>query len=93
MKKIFLIILIVFTLCCFAACDDYEENTKNITENTIENMGFIPIENIYLHGDSCAYVVYDPATKVEYIVFDGYRSFSICPYYDENGDVAIYGGE
>ena len=54
-------------------------------------MGFVVIEQIYAKGDNSAYIVYDPVTKVEYLIYYGYRSFSISPYYDENGNVAFYG--
>lgn len=92
MKKILAIVLIVVTLCCLTACESYDEGVKNVTKDVIINMGFIPIENIFVSGDNCAYLVYDPDTKVEYIFYDGYRSFSICPYYDKNGSVKFYEG-
>ena len=92
MKKIFAIICAVIILCSLAGCEDYENTTVRYEKETIEEMGFVIIEQIYVAGDNSAYIVYDSDTNVEYLIYDGYRSFSISPYYDENGNVAIYGG-
>lgn len=91
MKKLIAIILTAAMLCCFAGCKNYKTFNIQHTEKAIGEMGFIIVEQIYVKGDNSAYIVYDPVTKVEYLIYDGYRSFSISPYYDENGNVAFYG--
>lgn len=39
------------------------------------------------------YITYDKDTKVMYYILDGYRRTGLCPMYDTNGDVMVYGGE
>ena len=59
------------------------------------NYGFIIIEKPYIgRGDNCE-LVYDPITKVCYIIIDGYHIAGITPYYiigkDGKPEIAIYG--
>lgn len=39
------------------------------------------------------YITYDKDTKVMYYILDGYRRAGLCPMYDTNGDIMVYGGE
>jgi hypothetical protein len=93
MRKIFAIFLVVVTLLCLTACDTVTSSNVEYGKKLIKNAGFVIIEQKYVKGDDSAYLVYDSKTKVEYLIFDGYHSLSVCPYYDENGNVAIYEGE
>ena len=90
MKKLIAIILAIFMFCCLTACAD---STTAFAEEAIERHGFVVVRQLYVYGDTSVYIVYDPSTMVEYIIYDGYRSYSICPYYDENGNVAFYKGD
>lgn len=38
-------------------------------------------------------IVYDKDTKVMYYILDGYRRAGLCPMYDTDGNVMVYGGE
>ena len=81
MKYIVTILLVCFVLCMFVGCS-YETDDKSM----LEDLGFIHLKT---YGRR-TYLVYDTETRVQYIVNMNYgRSF--CPYYDETGNVAIYG--
>lgn len=91
MKKIIVIVLTICLLCGLIGC-----TTKSIEKNietAIEKSGFILIDLFGERGDVDIFLVYDPNTKVEYLFTRGpYSSMSICPYYDSNGNIAIYKG-
>ena len=63
-----------------------ELNTKSF-----EDMGFSIIRKLDC-SEADVYLVYDDATKVEYLAEIGYGNISFCPYYDADGNVSIYGG-
>ena len=90
MKRFIALLLVIFvcislTACCF----DYEE----VDTEQIEEYGFVKIKTFGVYGEGGCYLAYDPATNVEYLVTTGsYGEFSLCPYYNEQGNVAIYEG-
>ena len=91
MKKIIAIVLVVYMFCCFTGCAKLADHQ---TEAFVTGSGFVVIEEFGRYGDTRTYLVYDPNTKVEYIVYHGtYHSTSICPYYDSDGNVVIYEGD
>lgn len=92
MKKFVAIALVIFTLCSFVGCGAVS-SMENIPENKFDNSGFVVIKQIGNIGIDEVYLVYNVETKVEYILIDGYQEISMCPYYDENGNIVIYKGE
>lgn len=91
MKRFIVVMLIIFMCTSLAACSDSYDKWD---EEQIEAYGFIVIKQLGRYGESACYLVYDPATNIQYTVCTGsYSNFSLCPYYDEYGNVAIYKGE
>ena len=89
MKRIIVLVVIIILCINLVACE-YSRTESDLKQQ--EAFGFVTIEQRGYYGDSAAYLIYDPTTKVEYIVINGSGgNFSICPYYDEHGNVAIYG--
>lgn len=78
MKRIIALLLVIFILCGLAACAPAE--SSDIQFEKIEKIGSV---NGYT-----TWLVYDVNTKVVYIV----SGESFCPYYDAEGNVAIYKG-
>lgn len=96
MKRFIAIILFILTLFIFIGCDAKTGTTDyGADENYIESFGFEIIDRIGNYGDRKVYLVYDTRTNVEYIlIHDEYNhTDSLCPYYDETGNVAIYTGD
>ena len=91
MKRLIALFLIIAMCIGLAACSKSYDKWDN---EQIETYGFIEIKQIGRYGEGASYLVYDPVTKVEYIAITGsYGSFSLCPYYDECGNVVIYEGD
>ena len=89
MKKLLAILCVVTMIFCFVGCAPKDDAVvKNI-----EKCGFIVIDRIGRYGDISMYRVYNAETKVEYIYVRGAYESSLCPNFDENGDVIIYKGE
>ena len=93
MKILFTLFFIFIIMFCLVACNVADDIDDKATEKYAENTGFVIIKKLGECGDTCTYLVYDAETKVEYILIDGYCETSLCPYFDENGDVVIYKGE
>jgi hypothetical protein len=74
---------------CFTGCN-YKDD---VTTELLEESGFEIIDKIGHYGDVSIYLVYHSETKVEYIFVNGYCETSLCPYYDDNGNIVIYKGE
>lgn len=88
MKRIVTLLLGIILCMSLSAC---RSTYDRIDAEQIKAYGFVTIEQLGTYGEGASYVVYDPTTKVEYIAITGiYGNFSFCPYYDEDGDVAIY---
>ncbi len=49
---------------------------------------FVKIDEYKSPSGQYVSLVFDPKTKVEYFLFGG----SMCPRYDENGNITFYGG-
>lgn len=91
MKRLITLLLIVLICVGLAACSDAHDK---LDAEQIEECGFVRIKQFGRYGAGASYLVYDPATKVEYIAITGsYGNFSLCPYYNEHGDVVIYEGD
>lgn len=90
MKRFIAVLLIVvIAVSCVGCSEDYDKWDNN----QIEAYGFVTIKQFGRYGESACYLVYDPVTKVEYIVTTGsYSNFSFCPYYNEDGNITFYGG-
>ena len=59
-----------------------------IKENQVEDERFIMDERIDTH----VAIITDTKTNVQYILlYDGFYSGSICPLYNENGEISIKG--
>ena len=93
MKKIILVILLAAVLFIVAGCA-----TKVVDEKGMEreiDYGFIVVERFYDRGDDYCDLVYDPITKVCYIVINGFYRAGITPYYiigeDGKPEIAVYG--
>ena len=94
MKRLIALLLIVIMCAGFAACDAHYARLDEYDDHEFKEYGFVTIKQLGRYGEGACYLVYDPVTKVEYIVRTGsYNDFSVCPYYDEHGNVAIYEGE
>lgn len=91
MKRFIALILVLLMCISLVACS---ENYDKWDNDQIEAYGFVTIDQLGRYGESACYLVYDPITKVEYIVTSGsYNNFSFCPYYGKDGNVVIYGGK
>lgn len=94
MKRFIALLLIAVMCFCLTACNSYWDRYDQLDDARFEEYGFIKIKQLGRYGENACYLVYDPITKVEYIACTGsYGNFSVCPYYDEYGNVAIYGGD
>lgn len=94
MKKFIVLLLVLVIVFSCAGCG--VESRIKWNKDHIETFGFVVINQFGgMYGsESGCYLVYDPATNVEYICHVGsYGNFSLCPYYDETGNVVIYGGK
>lgn len=89
MKRFIAVILVVATLFIFTAC-----GAQGDVENTQLLEGFNTIK-MYDHETwrYPSYLIYDVETNVIYIATITYNGgVTMCPYYDENGNVAFYDG-
>lgn len=93
MKKLLVVLFIITMIFCFVGCDMYDKRYDASANEFMGDIGFVIIERLGNYGDTYVYLVYDAETKVEYIFTRGYSENSLCPYYDENGEVTIYKGE
>ena len=99
MKKLLVILCLVVMVFCFAGCGNTEgptvfnDTTDQVVIKQMEQAGFVVIERLSKYGDTYMYLVYDEKTKVEYILTEGYCETSLCPYFNENGELVIYKGE
>jgi hypothetical protein len=94
MKRLIAVLLIVIMCVGFSACGTYYASLDEYDDNELKIYGFVIIKQLGRYGESACYLVYDSVTKVEYIVCQGsYSNLSVCPYYDENGNIVIYGGK
>lgn len=50
----------------------------------------MPIHREKYYGTTIAY---DKDTKVMYYILEGYSREGLCPMYDSNGNVMVYGGD
>lgn len=91
--KILLVLFIIVMTICLIGCDTDNKIAYGAAEDYVEDLGFAIIKQLSEHGDAYTYLVYDKETKVEYILVDVFCEKSLCPYYDENGEVVIYKGE
>lgn len=90
MKKLLAILCLITMLFCLTGCKIKDDTTNKL----IDECGFVLIEKNGNYGDYDIYRVYDPETKVEYILTNGYcGTIGLCPRFDENGEVMIYKGE
>lgn len=88
MKRIVTLLLGVILCMNLSAC---RTTYDKLDDNQIKAYGFVTIKQLGFYGEGGSYLVYDPMTKVEYVAITGsYGNFSLCPYYDEHGDVVIY---
>lgn len=90
MKKLLVILCLVAMIFCFAGCKIKDDATNKL----IDECGFVLIDKTGKYGDYNIHYVYDPETKVEYILTYGYSgTIGLCPRFDENGEVMFYKGE
>ena len=87
------VIIILFVVIGLVGITDptIKVDHENAIAKRIEGMGFSVIKRLDCDATNI-YLVYDTATNVEYIVEFGNGNVSFCPYYDANGNVAIYDG-
>lgn len=78
MKRFIAILLVVLMLCGLVACAPAEQ----------QDARFRSVDKFRLTTGYRAQLVYDLETKVMYIICGD----SLCPYYDEDGNVMIYEG-
>ena len=87
--------IILFIVIGVAVISDstisFKVNPEKTIAKRIESMGFSVIKRLECNATNI-YLVYDTGTNVEYIVEFGNGNVSFCPYYDANGNVAIYDG-
>lgn len=94
MKKINTILLLaVIMVSILAGCGKLEENTVNTRSEHIEDNGFTVIEHFGETTKYDYYIVYDNDTKVVYFLSLTNGGYTLCPRYDENGEIMIYEGE
>lgn len=88
MKRFIIALFILVTLFTFTAC-------RSKVEDTVIIPGFNTIK--ILNKDELGYdtyLIYDTETKAMYIASYTYNGgVTLCPYYDEMGNVAFYEGE
>lgn len=96
MKKrfvaIFLVLLMTISL---TGCGSIKEGIDGNLNDALAELGFIVVDNLDVTG--CAYnyrLVYDSETGVMYYLANTYNGgLALCPRYDENGEIMIYGGD
>ena len=93
MKRIIALLLIVIMLLSLTACAAKEESVNSFTEKGMREIGFTVESYLGNFGDKYFYLIHDNNTKVKYIYVDDYMGMSLCPYYDEDGNVDIYEGD
>ena len=93
MKKIIAVVLVLIVIIVCTGCAKYEAHFDNMAIEYIHSAGFEFIEKMGNFGDYRTYLAYDTRTNVEYIVTFGNGTNGFCPYYDEYGNIAIYGGK
>lgn len=58
---------------------------------------FVVLDECEDHGGignyNTTYITYDKNTKVMYYILDGYYRTGLCPMYDTNGNIMVYGGD
>lgn len=90
MKHFNAVMMLLIIVICFGLTACGKTISKHDMEQ-IEAYGFINIKQLGTYGDGGTYLVYDPATNIEYIAITGtYDNFSLCPYYDEYDNIAVY---
>lgn len=92
MKRIIALLLVMFMVVSFAACN-LNESHASFTKRTLSECGFTVESYLGHSGDKEFYVIHDNSTNVKYIFIDDYTGTALCPYYDENGNVDIYDGD
>lgn len=91
MKRFITLLLVVLVCISLVACS---ETYNKWNREQIESYGFVVTNEFGVYGESGAYLVYDPATKVQYIVTAGPNGdISLCPYYNKDGNISFYGGD
>jgi hypothetical protein len=78
MKHIIAILLVLSVVFCLTACSSVDDEKK-----------FVEIDKYRAPYGQTIVVVYDPVTKVEYFMMGD----TMCPRYDENGNIAFYEGD
>ena len=78
MKRLIAVLLIMVIAISCVACGSSVPMEKQ----------FVKIDEYRTHHGYTVWLVFDPETKVEYFM----RSDLMCPRYDENGNIVLYGG-
>lgn len=88
MKKelgLFIMLLVLILAGCSTTTITYENGEKEFWDK------FVVVEEYDNPDNGTLYMVYDKDTKVEYyIVNEGHR-YGLCPVYDTDGTVKVYG--
>lgn len=92
-KKMAIIALLIAALFIITGCTTKVVDEKGVERET--RYGFIVIENSYIGIDSNCELVYDPITKVCYVIIINSQRAGITPYYivgkDGKPEIAVYG--
>lgn len=88
-KRIFVIIILMITLLCLTGCTETDINGE---ERYIE-YGMFKLRDI--SGNGSSNVMYDPNTRICYLVVSTVHRYGITPYYiigeDGKPEIAVYG--
>lgn len=94
MKRFIAIILALVIAISLMGCASVEEANLNMYGTIVNELGFTVLQHA---GDAArhdCYIVYDNETNVVYYLSFPYATgITLCPRYDENGEVMIYRGE
>jgi len=99
MKNCILKMLLIASLIMMilAGCGREQYIDEQGKSNDLIGGRFVVVDKYEDKGDEGAYystsIVYDKDTKVMYYILDGYRKTGLCPMYDTNGNLMVYGGE
>lgn len=93
MKRLVSIVLVIVMIIVLSGCAKIKNQQDIGMNHIIERLGFTIIDHVGNISDYDNYVVYDNDTGVVYFLGFTSGGITLCPRYDSDGEIMIYGGK
>lgn len=90
MRKVILILVLVFMLLALCGCSiEVIDNTNNVNKEE----RFIKISDTNIDANNYTIIFYDKKTKIQYLFVEGYKAGGLTILLNSDGTPLLYEGE